>query len=73
MKPEDRKQYNKNYYETNKARIIEKALTQVVCQFCNRSVINNNYFKHQQSKLCKRKSEQLRSDKLRLQELENLN
>lgn len=69
MKKEDRIIYNKHYYENNKARILEKALQKIECPFCKRSVINNNYAKHQQSMLCKRKSEQIRNNKLRMDAL----
>jgi hypothetical protein len=43
MDQEQRKEYNKKYYETNKSKIIEKATTKIECEFCKRSVIKNNY------------------------------
>lgn len=71
MNSEKRKEYNKNYYINNRPQIIAKALNKVVCKFCERPVIFNNLVKHQTSSLCKRKTEQIYKDKLRLQELQN--
>ena len=34
---------NKNYYEKNKAKILEGQKTKVKCNLCNRSVIKPNY------------------------------
>ena len=56
VNPEERKEYNKTYYTTNmyKDVILKKALKKVECQFCQKVVIYNNIYKHQQTKLCQR-------------------
>ncbi len=70
MDPEQRKIYNKKYYDTNKAKIIEKATTKVECEFCKRSVIHNNILKHYKSEICKRKSKELQEHYKRLIDLQ---
>jgi hypothetical protein len=55
MTPEERKEYNQNYYRTNKKVIMEKALAKAPCEFCESVVIQNNLAKHQQTKLCKKR------------------
>lgn len=69
MNTEERKIYNKKYYETNKSKIISKALTKITCEFCGRSVINNNINKHQKSSICKRKTEQNKETLKRFEEM----
>jgi hypothetical protein len=54
LKKNEQKLYNKEYYEKNKKDIITKACKQMVCQFCNRSVISNNLKNHYKSKICSR-------------------
>ena len=58
MTPEERKNYNKTYYEKNKLNILTKACTKVECQFCQRKVSAYNLIKHYTLPICKRKSEQ---------------
>jgi hypothetical protein len=60
MDKEERKLYNKKYYTDNKSTILKKACEKVICQFCNRSVIQNNLIKHQSSKICKNKENLLK-------------
>ena len=57
MNPEERKEYNKAYYTNNKDVILKKALKKVECQFCQKVVIYNNIYKHQQTKLCQRRQQ----------------
>lgn len=64
MTPEERKEYNKKYYASNKVKIIDKACTKVECIFCKRSVIQNSLARHQESDICKRTQQKL----LKLQE-----
>jgi len=54
MNSEDRKQYNKNYYENNKNTILEKLTKKVNCQFCNRQVSSCNLNKHYTLSICQR-------------------
>ena len=52
MNPEERKEYNKNYYNDNKAVIQSKLSAKEECKFCNRCVAHQNLPKHWTSKLC---------------------
>ena len=54
MNSQERKIYNKEYYNKNKEVIISKACNRVECTLCKRTVINNNIFRHQLTDLCKR-------------------
>jgi len=53
MNSEERQNYNKTYYATNKTKILNIACAKVQCEFCKRIVIKNNIQKHKLSKLCK--------------------
>jgi hypothetical protein len=53
MNSEERKNYNKTYYQTKRDQILKKACEKVECEFCHRIVIKNNILKHQKTKLCK--------------------
>lgn len=59
MTPEERKEYNKKYYAENKDKLLEKATAKVACECCGRTVNYNNIIKHQNSSICKRKTEHL--------------
>jgi hypothetical protein len=48
------KNYNKNYYETNKDKILEKLTSKITCEICNRTVSYNNYNKHITLPICQR-------------------
>jgi hypothetical protein len=54
MNAEDRKEYNKKYYQAHKEKIIKSACEKVFCDKCGRSVIKNNIKSHQKSKICAR-------------------
>ena len=45
-------EYNKEYYETNKAKIREQQKTKVICLRCNRKVNSQNLTKHMKTKCC---------------------
>ena len=53
MNFEDRKNYNKTYYQSNRDKILKKACEKITCEFCQRKVISNNLLKHQKTDLCK--------------------
>ena len=53
MDKESRQSYNKNYYENNKDRILEKLKSKVNCEFCNRTVSFCNLQKHYTLPICK--------------------
>ena len=59
MNPEDRKIYNQQYYQKNKEVILKKATEKVQCQFCFRTVSQNNLQKHFTLPICKRGQEQI--------------
>jgi hypothetical protein len=52
MNQQERKEYNKLYYEQNKDVIKSKILKKVSCPLCNRQVNHQNLQRHQQTKLC---------------------
>ena len=57
MDREQRKEYNKKYYESHKETIIKTACEKIFCDKCGRSVIRNNIKSHQKSKICARHSQ----------------
>ncbi len=59
MNPEDRKIYNQQYYQKNKEIILKKACEKVECQFCHRTVSQNNLQKHYTLPICERRQKQL--------------
>ncbi len=69
MTPEERKEYNKKYYTSNKTTIINKACEKIACEICGRKVIRNNLIKHYKSNLCKNKQDLNKMIKDRLYEV----
>ena len=53
MDNETRKNYNKQYYEKNKNKILEKLTSKVNCEFCSRQVSFANLQKYYLLKICK--------------------
>ena len=53
MDQELRKEYNKNYYQNNKDKILTKLTSKVNCEFCNRQVSFANLQKHYVLPICK--------------------
>ena len=53
MDNETRKEYNKNYYQNNKDKILTKLNSKVNCEFCNRQVSFCNLNKHFNLPICK--------------------
>ena len=53
MDNETRKSYNKNYYQNNNTKILEKLTSKVNCEFCNRQVSFANLQKHYVLPICK--------------------
>jgi hypothetical protein len=58
MTPEERKEYNKTYYENNKVKIIQKGCEKMKCPFCERIIIKNNLLKHSKLEICQRKQQE---------------
>ncbi len=52
MDSEQRKEYNKKYYETKKDDIKKKLFTKVECPKCGRTISYQNVKKHQLSSYC---------------------
>ena len=46
------KQYNQEYYQKNKIKLLADQKIKVFCPKCNRSVIKSNLNKHLKTKLC---------------------
>ncbi len=53
MNTEERRNYNKKYYELNKDTIKKKLFTKVECPLCKRVVSHQNIGAHQKSSYCK--------------------
>ena len=53
MDSEKRQNYNHQYYQTNKDKILQKLTAKVNCEFCNRTVSACNLAKHYTLKICK--------------------
>ncbi len=66
MTPEERKEYNKKYYTSNKTIILEKASNKIECKFCGRTVVQANLERHKTSELCKRTQAKQQRDNQRL-------
>ena len=47
------KEYNKMYYQKNKARVLEMMKKKVTCELCGRSVAHQNLMKHMETDYCK--------------------
>ena len=65
MNKEELKIYNKNYYETNKTTLAEKAKKKAECPFCNRVVYVVNMEDHKLTKLCKNRENAIKADRER--------
>jgi len=52
MNTESRKEYNKKYYATNKAKICAQLFEKEKCMLCDRFISHQNMKKHMTSKLC---------------------
>ena len=65
MSPEDRKVYNKEYYQKNKETILEKASAKIQCQFCFRTVAQNNLMKHYSLPICERRQKEIKLIQIR--------
>ena len=52
LNSEERKNYNKQYYQANRVNALNKACTPVNCPCCNRVVTRNRLTEHLKTKLC---------------------
>ncbi len=71
MDSEERRNYNKNYYEKNKKTICSKLFTKEACPICKRVVSHQNLRSHQKSSYCKSRISNSDIDSLK-SEIENL-
>ena len=55
MTPEQRKEYNQQYYSKNKKTILTKILQKETCIECGKNVAHQNMKEHQRLSGCKRK------------------
>ena len=54
MNTDERKQYNKTYYENNKDRIKTYLYRKIECEMCKRQVARNNILRHYNTSICQR-------------------
>ena len=54
MNSENRKNYNKHYYQQNRVNKLQKACEPVNCPCCGRVVTKNRLNVHLKTKLCKK-------------------
>ena len=54
LTPEQRKEYNKTYYQTNREKALKKACEPVICPCCDRQVTKNRLTEHLKTNLCLR-------------------
>ena len=54
MTSEQRKEYNKTYYQTNRENALKKACERVICPCCERQVTKNRLTAHLKKDLCQR-------------------
>ena len=59
MTAEERKAYNKKYYNDNKENLLKKMATKETCDVCGKKVSHQNMLiKHKKSKRCVRATEE---------------
>ena len=66
----DKKEYNRRYYEKNKATIASKLYAKVTCEKCGRCVSHQNLTKHQKTSKCRAASYIDVRDKIKILENE---
>ena len=64
MTSEQRKEYNKKYYELNKDTIKAKLFTKVNCKLCNKLINYQNVKKHSESNYCKSRTSKSEYDSM---------
>mgnify|MGYP003386052865 CR=1 FL=1 len=50
----DMKQYQKNYYQANRQKLIDYGCNKIQCDLCNRTIARNQMRKHKLTKICKK-------------------
>ena len=63
MTPEERKEYNKQYYLNNREKILENYAKKVQCK-CGKKLSKANYYDHLKTKLHKRRMELKKLEKI---------
>jgi len=64
MTSEQRKEYNKKYYEVNKETIKAKLFTKVQCKLCDKKINHQNIKKHTESNYCKSRASKSEHDNM---------
>ena len=57
MTPDERKQYNKEYYSRTRVKLLDTLNKKVQCNNCGRTLSYSSLKLHQKSKLCKKHGE----------------
>ena len=55
--PSNKEGYMKLYYQKNRDKMLNNMLEKIECQNCKEKVINGNYKRHMNSKICALKTE----------------
>ena len=71
-KKQDRKEYFKEYYKTNKQRINNKACEKTQCKYCFRIICKKALDKHISSKLCVNETKKRIEKEKKLKEINDL-
>ena len=72
MTPDERKTYNKSYYEKRKVEIIKNGCLKVQCEFCLKHITNNRLLKHYETVNCSYRIKFNKIKELRKKELYNI-
>jgi hypothetical protein len=72
MTPDERKTYNKSYYEKRKVEIIKNGCLKVQCEFCLKHITNNRLLKHYETVNCSNRIKLNKIKELRKKELNNI-
>ncbi len=68
MDKEERTEYNKLYYKTNRANILKKASEKMTCKLCNREISKYHKVNHMKSNICQKYQDILKYENARLSE-----
>ena len=71
MTPEERKEYNRRYYERNRTKLLTKACEKITCEFCGRQVIKINIKQHYKLPICQRTKDHVEEYRKRYEQYYN--
>ena len=52
--PSNSTEYQKNYFNTHRDKLIKYASQHITCDLCNSIIIRNSIYRHQKSKKCQK-------------------